>query len=126
MPFSTVANSNCRTGKCRWWDVSHTGNLGYLADIVTTGISFLRFGLLILWAAVPLSLLAQSGFVKSGGQALPGATVAAVQSGQSFSTVTDGDGHYTFPPLGAGTWSAMRCSSAMWPRARFLIFAVIF
>ena len=65
----------------------------------------MRFGLLILWAAVPLSLLAQSGFVKSGGQALPGATVAAVQSGQSFSTVTDGDGHYTFPPLGAGTWS---------------------
>lgn len=76
-----------------------------MADIVTTGISFLRLGLFILWAAVPLSLLAQSGFVKSDGQALPGATVAATQSGQSFSTVTDGDGHYTFPPLASGAWS---------------------
>jgi trimeric autotransporter adhesin len=76
-----------------------------VADIVTTGISFLRFGLPILWAVIPLSLLAQSGFVKSGGQAIPGATVAATQSGQSFSTVTDGDGHYTFPPLASGAWS---------------------
>jgi trimeric autotransporter adhesin len=76
-----------------------------VADIVTTGISFLRFGLPILWAVIPLSLLAQSGFVKSGGQAIPGATVAATQSGQSFSTVTDGDGHYTFPSLASGAWS---------------------
>jgi hypothetical protein len=65
----------------------------------------LRFGLLTLWAVLPLSLLAQSGFVKSGGQAVPGATITATQNGQSFSTVTDGDGHYTFPPLASGVWS---------------------
>ena len=87
------------------WAVSHAGNLNWVAGIVTTGISLLRFGLLIFWAVVPLSLFAQSGFVKSGGQALPGATVTAAQNGQSFSTVTDADGHYTFPPLASGAWS---------------------
>jgi hypothetical protein len=76
-----------------------------VADIVTTGIPFLRFGLLILWTALGANLFAQSGFVKSGGQAIPGATVTAAQSAQSFSTVTDGDGHYTFPPLASGAWS---------------------
>jgi len=65
----------------------------------------LRIASLILLAAVPVSLFAQSGFVRSGGQALPGATVSAAQNGQSVSTVTDADGHYTFPPLAAGTWS---------------------
>jgi carboxypeptidase family protein len=76
-----------------------------VAGIVTTGISLLRFGLFICWAAVPLSLFAQSGFVKSSGQALPGATLTAARNGQSFSTVTDADGHYTFPPLAPGAWS---------------------
>lgn len=65
----------------------------------------MRIASLIFLAAVPVSLLAQSGFVRSGGQALPGATVSAAQNGQAVSTVTDADGHYTFPPLAAGTWS---------------------
>ena len=48
---------------------------------------------------------AQSGFVKSGGQPLPGATVTASQSGQNVSTSTDADGHYGFSPLAPGPWS---------------------
>ncbi len=40
-------------------------------------------------------------------QAIPGATVAITQAGQTFSTVTDSDGHYGFPPLAAGNWSVM-------------------
>ncbi|HLH01799.1 MAG TPA: TonB-dependent receptor [Bryobacteraceae bacterium] len=49
--------------------------------------------------------LAQSGFVRSNGQPIPGATVTATQGAQSFSTVTDADGHYGFPPLGPGAWN---------------------
>ncbi|MBV8705610.1 MAG: carboxypeptidase regulatory-like domain-containing protein, partial [Acidobacteriaceae bacterium] len=49
--------------------------------------------------------LAQSGFVRSAGQPIPGATVTATQGAQTVSTVTDVDGHYSFPPLGAGSWS---------------------
>ncbi len=48
---------------------------------------------------------AQSGFVRSAGQPIPGATVTATQGSQKFSTVTDADGHYGFPPLAAGNWS---------------------
>ncbi len=50
-------------------------------------------------------LLAQSGFVRSGAQPIPGATLTAACSGQVLSTVTDADGHYGFPPLAAGDWS---------------------
>ncbi len=49
-------------------------------------------------------LFAQSGFVRSSGQAIPGASVSATQGGQVLSTVTDADGHYGFPPLPAGNW----------------------
>ncbi|MGH9583428.1 MAG: carboxypeptidase-like regulatory domain-containing protein, partial [Bryobacteraceae bacterium] len=42
--------------------------------------------------------------MKSGGQAIPGATVAIAQGGQERSTVTDADGHYTFPTLAPGDW----------------------
>ncbi len=49
---------------------------------------------------------AQSGFVKSGDQPIPGATVTVTQGDQTFSTVSDTDGHYAFPPLAAGTWTA--------------------
>lgn len=48
---------------------------------------------------------AQSGFVKSGGQPIPGATVTATQGSRHVSTVTDGDGHYTFPTLAPGNWT---------------------
>ncbi len=64
----------------------------------------LRAAALILLAA-GANALAQSGFVKSAGQPIPGATVTATQGAQTVSTVTDADGHYSFPPLGAGSWS---------------------
>jgi len=55
--------------------------------------------------AVCQVLLGQSGFVKSGDQPIPGATVTATQGSQAFSTVTDQDGHYGFEPLAAGPWT---------------------
>ncbi len=48
---------------------------------------------------------AQSGFVRSGGQPIPGATITITQQAQSQSTVSDEDGHYTFPPLAPGSWT---------------------
>lgn len=60
---------------------------------------------LFLLAAGCQGLFAQSGFVKSGDQPIPGATVTVTQGTQTFSTVTDRDGHYVFPELGMGTWS---------------------
>jgi trimeric autotransporter adhesin len=50
-------------------------------------------------------MCAQSGFVKSAGQPLPGSSITITQGTQTFSTVTDQDGHYGFPPLAPGTWS---------------------
>jgi hypothetical protein len=49
--------------------------------------------------------LAQSGFVKSAGQAIPGATVTLVQNGQTLTTFTDRDGHYGFYSVAPGTSS---------------------
>ena len=62
--------------------------------------------LFILFALLAGSeaLLAQSGFVKASGQAIPGATVTATQGAQTVSTATDADGHYAFPPLEPGAW----------------------
>ena len=61
---------------------------------------------LLLFAALRgLELRGQSGFVKSGDQPLPGSSITITQGTQTFSTVTDQDGHYTFPPLAAGAWS---------------------
>ena len=48
------------------------------------------------------SLHAQSGFVKSGNQAIPGATVTATQGEKQFVTTTDQDGRYAFSQLGEG------------------------
>jgi hypothetical protein len=63
---------------------------------------FLRIILLLL--AALCGCFAQSGFVKSGGEPIPGATISITQQSQTLSTVTDADGHYTFPPLSAGPW----------------------
>ena len=52
-----------------------------------------------------VALHAQSGFVRSGNQPIPGATLTATQGEKKFVTVTDGDGHYTFPPLSEGNWT---------------------
>jgi hypothetical protein len=51
------------------------------------------------------SLFAQSGFVRSAGQPIPGATVTATQGPNTVSTVTDTDGHYAFALLDPGQWS---------------------
>ncbi len=65
-----------------------------------------RLCLLLLLVFVACGeIFAQSGFVKSGDQPIPGATITVSQGSQTFSTVTDADGHYVFPPLGAGTWT---------------------
>lgn len=54
--------------------------------------------------ALVAPLAAQSGFVKSAGQAIPGAVVTASQGTQSVSTITDTDGHYGFALLPPGAW----------------------
>ncbi len=48
---------------------------------------------------------AQTGYVHSGGQAIPGATVTATAGGKTYTTTTGADGHYTFlgVPDGKGT-----------------------
>ena len=61
----------------------------------------LCFALAFLCEAVD----AQSGFVKSGNQPIPGATVTFAQGDKSFSTLTDSDGHYVYSLLGPGTWT---------------------
>jgi hypothetical protein len=48
--------------------------------------------------------LAQTGFVKSGDQAIPGAVVTAKQDSRTISAVTDQSGRYAFSPLGPGIW----------------------
>ncbi len=63
------------------------------------------FRIILFLLTTICACFAQSGFVKSGDQPIPGATVTITQQSQTFSTVTDGDGHYTFPPLSAGDWS---------------------
>ena len=50
-------------------------------------------------------LAAQSGFVRSSGQPIPGATVTLIQDGHTLTTVTDRDGHYGFYSVGPGVWS---------------------
>ena len=54
-----------------------------------------RLLLLALFAAGG-GLYAQSGFVKSANQPIPGATVTAAIGGQQVVTVTDQNGHYAF------------------------------
>ncbi len=61
--------------------------------------------LLFLLLLISEVSVAQSGFVKSGDQPIPGATVTIVQGAATFSTVTDVDGHYGFPLLGPGVWN---------------------
>jgi hypothetical protein len=51
-----------------------------------------------------LCLNAQSGYVRSGNQPIPGATVTATQGSQKVSTVTDADGHF-FLPVETGDWN---------------------
>ena len=45
------------------------------------------------------------GAVKSGGLAVPGATVTATQGDKKMVTTTDDQGDYSFPELADGTWT---------------------
>ena len=50
-------------------------------------------------------MIDQTGSVRSGGQPIPGATVTLSQAQTSYSTVTDGEGRYAFPPVPLGNWT---------------------
>ncbi len=63
------------------------------------------FALSLFFSATCGGLFAQSGFVRSGDQPIPGATVSITQGDKTVATVTDGDGHYAFPPVAPGTWA---------------------
>ena len=52
-----------------------------------------------------LTLSAQSGVVKFGGQPIPGATVTASQGDRRALTITDETGRYEFSELAAGAYS---------------------
>ncbi|HVN05812.1 MAG TPA: carboxypeptidase regulatory-like domain-containing protein [Bryobacteraceae bacterium] len=59
----------------------------------------------LLFLTLPIAgagLYAQSGFVKSANQPIPGATVTATIGGQKFTTVTDPAGHYAFAAAPSG------------------------
>lgn len=47
---------------------------------------------------------AQTGYVRSSGQPIPGATVTATKGDQTVTTVTDADGHF-FLPVETGDWN---------------------
>ncbi|HUO29067.1 MAG TPA: TonB-dependent receptor [Bryobacteraceae bacterium] len=57
--------------------------------------------ILALWLTCG-GLYAQSGFVKSANQPIPGATVTATIAGRKFSTVTDTTGHFAFTAAPSG------------------------
>jgi trimeric autotransporter adhesin len=65
----------------------------------------LSVSFVLLSIAASPELFAQSGFVRSGEQAIPGAVVAAKQDSHTISTVSDQNGRYLFPQLGSGTWA---------------------
>ena len=60
---------------------------------------------LFLFLLTPLWAVQQSGTVRSGGLAIPGATVTASQGEQKIVTTTDDAGQYTFNNLPAGAWT---------------------
>lgn len=64
-----------------------------------------RLSILLFIFGAAQAAYSQSGFVRSADQPIPGASVTVAQNGQSFSTVTDQEGHYSFPLLGGGEWN---------------------
>jgi trimeric autotransporter adhesin len=71
---------------------------GWFKDVVRVIRIFLWF-----WASC-LLLQAQSGYIRSGNQPVPGATVTATQGEQKVSTITDADGHF-FLSVDTGNWN---------------------
>ncbi|MBV9405573.1 MAG: carboxypeptidase regulatory-like domain-containing protein, partial [Acidobacteriaceae bacterium] len=64
-----------------------------------------QLGLIVFLFLACRGVFAQSGFVRSNGQPIPGATITLTQGDKSLSTVTDQDGHYALAPVGPGVWS---------------------
>ena len=58
----------------------------------------------ILFFSAAAFMAAQDGTVRSGGQPIPGAVVAAAQGDQKLSTVTDENGKYHFANMAPGDW----------------------
>ncbi|HEY7210717.1 MAG TPA: TonB-dependent receptor [Bryobacteraceae bacterium] len=86
------------------------GNLRLIPNIFlcSLGLFSLRlfsFRRTFFFLLLSVSAWAQSGFVRSNAQPIPGATITATQGRETFSTVTDADGHYGFPPLAPGAWN---------------------
>lgn len=62
--------------------------------------------LIVVWIAVSGLMAAEhDGVVKSGGLAVPGATVTAIQGDKKIVTTTDDQGAYSFPELADGIWT---------------------
>src|ERR1039457_4688787 len=60
---------------------------------------------LAAWIAAPRLIASEHhGIVKTGGLAVPGATVTATQGDQKVVTTTDERGLYSFPDLADGVW----------------------
>ena len=59
----------------------------------------------VLLTASCLSATEYHGVVKFGGLPMPGATVTAMQGDKKVTTVTDGNGAYSFPDLADGAWN---------------------
>ena len=66
---------------------------------------YLVRGVLILLTLIGAGLRAQTGLVKFGGQAVPGATVVASQGDRRVLTTTDEDGRYEFVNLAPGAYT---------------------
>lgn len=66
---------------------------------------YLVRGVLILLTLIGAVLRAQTGLVKFGGQAVPGATVVASQGDRRVLTTTDEDGRYAFVNLAPGAYT---------------------
>lgn len=63
------------------------------------------FFFLLLFPMTPAWAARQSGVVRSGGIAIPGASVTARQGEQKLTTTTDESGQYAFANLPAGGWT---------------------
>src|SRR2546428_5911659 len=64
-----------------------------------------NYCLLFVLLIGPAFAVQQSGTVRSGEQAIPGATVTATKGEQKVVTTTDDSGGYVFADLPAGAWT---------------------
>lgn len=72
------------------------------ATLTSSAMALVR--VLIFGCVACLCIHAQSGYVRSGGQPIPGATVTATRGNRKVSTVTDADGHF-FLSVETGDWN---------------------